>query len=115
MNVTYHLVPKAYFDSLDASADYLPAPFAQDGFIHCTNDPQEMARIANLFYRAEPPPHLYLYIDKDRVRSPIRYDDAERKYPHIYGPLNRDAIVAAREAPRDEQGSFLPPGEIGNP
>ncbi len=109
MNVTFHLVPKSYFDTLDPNADYLPAAFPQDGFIHCTDDPVEMARIANLFYRDEPPPHLYLYIDKDRVKSPIRYDDAENKYPHIYGPLNGDAIVAIREAGRDGEGNFLPP------
>ncbi len=109
MQLAFHLVPKSYFDALDPNADYLPAPFAQDGFIHCTDDPAEMVRVGNLFYRAEPPPHLYLYIDKDRVKSPIRYDDAERKYPHIYGPLNRDAIIATRQAARDEEGNFLPP------
>ncbi|MGB8647146.1 MAG: DUF952 domain-containing protein [Anaerolineae bacterium] len=109
MTITYHLVSQVYFDSLDAKTDYLPAPFVQDGFIHCTDDPQEMARIANLFYRSEQPPHLYLYIDKDRVRAPIRYDDAEQRYPHIYGPLNRDAIVAIREAARDGEGRFLAP------
>ncbi len=109
MNLTLHLVPKSYFDSLNPEADYVPAPFAQDGFIHCTDDPDEMAHVANSFYRAEPPPHFYLYIDKHKVRSPVRYDDAAHKYPHIYGPLNRDAIVAIREAPRDANGNFLPP------
>ncbi len=112
MNVTFHLVPKSYFDALDADADYLPTAYPQDGFIHCTDDPQEMARVANLFYRAEPPPHLYLYIDKDRVKSPVRYDDEANKYPHIYGPLNRDAIVAMREAGRDGGGDFLPPAPL---
>ncbi len=109
MNITYHLVPKAYFDSLDSTADYFPAAFRQDGFIHCTDSPEEMARVANLFYRSEPPPHLYLYIDRERVRAPVRYYDAESKYPHIYGGLNRDAIVAVRPAGRDAEGNFLPP------
>ncbi len=109
MNLTYHLVPKRYFDSLDAGADYIPAAFAQDGFIHCTDTPTEMARVANLFYNSDPSPHLYLYIDKGRVRAPIRYEDAEKKYPHIYGPLNREAIISIREARRDAEGNFLPP------
>ena len=109
MEIAFHLVSKKYFDSVDANSEYLPADFAEDGFIHCTDDPEEMARVANLFYRDEPPPHLYLYIDKARVRAPIRYDDAARLYPHIYGRLNRDAIVALREARRDTNGIFLPP------
>lgn len=53
--------------------------------------------------------HLYLYIDKARVHAPIRYDDAQARYPHIYGTLNRDAIVATQPARRQADGSFLPP------
>ncbi len=108
MQITFHLVPKSYFDLQNPNADYLPAAYLQDGFIHCTDAPEEMARVANLFYGTDAP-HLYLYIDKDRVKSPVRYDDEETKYPHIYGPLNRDAIVAVREAGRDGEGNFLPP------
>ncbi len=109
MNITYHLVSKDYFESLDAGSDYIPAPFAKDGFIHCTDAPDEMARVANLFYNSDPSPHLYLYVDKDRVRAPIRYEDPDHKYPHIYGPLNRDAIISIRPAGRDAAGNFLPP------
>jgi uncharacterized protein (DUF952 family) len=114
MALTFHLVSTKYFDSLDPKSDYLPEAFEQDGFIHCTDAPEEMARVANLFYKSEPPPHLYLYVDKDRLRSPWRYEnaDAARKYPHIYGALNRDAIIAVRAAPRDAEGNFLPP-EVG--
>src|SRR5919205_1066757 len=92
-----------------AYVDYVPPRFAQEGFIHCTDDAEEMGRVANRLYRSEPPPHLYLYIDKDKVHAPIRYDDTARKYPHIYGPLNRDAIIDIREARRDGNGNFLPP------
>jgi uncharacterized protein (DUF952 family) len=73
-----------------------------------------MARVANTFYKDEPPPHLYLRIDKLRVRAPVRYDDTERKYPHIYGALNRDAIAAMRAARRDEDGNFLPPEKLSS-
>ncbi len=37
MDVTYHMVPRKYFESLSESEDYFPAQFAQDGFIHCTD------------------------------------------------------------------------------
>jgi uncharacterized protein (DUF952 family) len=105
----YHLVTKEYFNSLDPYQDYVPAAFARDGFIHCTDGGEEMARVANLFYRAEPSPYLYLCIDKQRVLAPIRYDDDSRKYPHIYGSLNRDAIVKVIHASRDIDGNFLAP------
>ncbi len=114
MEITYHLVPKRYYESLEARTAYVPEPFAKDGFIHCTDDLEEMARVATRYYKPEPGPHLYLYIDKERVKAPIRYDDPEKKYPHIYGPLNRNAIMAVREARRDAEGNFLPPEVLNN-
>jgi uncharacterized protein (DUF952 family) len=114
MDITFHLVSLSYFESTDPAQDYSPAAFSSDGFIHCTDDRLEMARIANEFYAQESPPHVYLYIDKTRVASALRYDDPERRNPHIYGPLNRDAIIAVRQARRDASGCFLPPDALDN-
>jgi uncharacterized protein (DUF952 family) len=109
MDITFHLVPQSYFDACDPRADYIPRDFAREGFIHCTDGAAEMAKVANAFYQSHPQPHYYLYIDKARVRAPIQYEDARRVYPHIYGALNRDAIVAVRAARRESNGTFLPP------
>lgn len=111
MNLTFHLVSKKYFDSLDPNLHYRPEAFNRNGFIHCTDNPAEMARVANRFYKAETSPHFYLYIDKERVHAPVRYEDEGQKYPHIYGGLNRDAIVKIVVAERDKDGNFLAPGE----
>lgn len=83
MDLTFHLVPQRYFDALDPHADYVPAAFAREGFIHCTDGADEMAHIANRYYQLNSEPHYYLTIDQRRVRAPIRYDDPERKYLHI--------------------------------
>ncbi len=112
MDITFHLVPKPYFDALNPQGDYVPQDFERDGFIHTTDAPDEMARVANRFYRANPEPHYYLYIDKALVRAPVRYDDPEHLYPHIYGALNRDAIVAVRPARRMADGAFMPPESL---
>lgn len=110
--IIYHLVPKRFYENQRANAVYLPKPFAQDGFIHCTRDAREMARVANLFYKQERGPHVYLYIDTKKVSAKIRYDEAAKKYPHIYGGLNHDAVVAVRTAVRDAGGNFLPPEKL---
>ena len=68
-----------------------------------------MARVANLFYKRERGPHVYLYIETKKVKAKIQYDDAAKNYPHIYGGLNHDAIVAIRTARRDENKNFLLP------
>lgn len=73
-----------------------------------------MGRVANRFYNQEPPPHVYLYIDPAQVRAEIRYEDAGQLYPHIYGELNREAIVTIRPARRDENGNFIPPERLAD-
>ena len=50
---------------------------------------------------------LVLVIDTDKVRSEIKYEDPERIYPHIYGLLNRDAIVSSMTVKRADDGTFL--------
>ncbi len=114
MDIIYHLVPVAYYEALDPQVDYVPSVYERDGFIHCTDTPGEMARVANRYYVTNPEPHYYLYIDRTKVRAPVRYDDAARLYSHIYGALNRDAICAVRPARRGADGTFLPPEELTN-
>lgn len=111
MDITFHLVSSSYFDALDPRTDYTPNDFVREGFIHCTDGAPEMARVANAL-KSNPEPHYYLYIDKTRVRAPIRYDDPKRLYPHIYGALNRDAIIALRPARRRGDGTFLQPEKL---
>ena len=109
MRLAYHGTPKKYFDSLDPAQPYVPEPFAREGFIHTTEGREAVPAVLTLHYKASTEPWLVLYIDQDRVTSPIRYDDAEKVFPHIYGPLNRDAIIAVMDIDRASDGTFLKP------
>lgn len=103
--LTYHLAPREEFDR-DA-AEYLPAAYAREGFIHTTRDLALVVAVGNRYYRADPRPYLLLTIALDRATAPWRYAAAGEDYPHLYGPLNRAAIVAVRAAPRVADGTFL--------
>ena len=107
----YHLVPRDELERQAPATDYLPAAYEADGFIHLTDGAEELAIVGNRYYRADPRPYLALVIDLARVRAPVRYEDPRRVYPHIYGPLNRDAIVAILDVPRAPDGTFLPISE----
>ena len=80
-------------------APYLPAAFPQDGFIHTTHTAVEVAAAGNRYYTRDPRPYYAVAIDLRRLTSPWRYDGDER-FPHIYGPLNRAAVLAVPPAPR---------------
>jgi uncharacterized protein (DUF952 family) len=109
-----HLTPAAYFHGLPPGADYLPEAFDQDGFIHCTREAEVLLKVANAFYRQVPGEMLVLVIDPARVKAPVRYEAAAHPqgaggvvFPHIYGPLNRDAILEVRPARRAADGTYL--------
>jgi uncharacterized protein (DUF952 family) len=70
---------------------------AEEGFIHASTAAQ-VDQVADAFYR-DAPDLVLLVIDTERVGSPIRYEFVPGQadpYPHIYGPLNPDAVVEAR-------------------
>ncbi len=106
-SLTFHLVPKPYYEGSDASQDYVPEDFASDGFIHCTDGVDNVIATANRYCKEDARPYLVLVIDTQKVSAEVRYEDPARIYPHIYGSLNRDAIVLSTAVKRDEHGTFL--------
>jgi glutathione S-transferase len=81
---------------------------AQEGFIHAS-DATQVAGVANTFYRGAGDELLVLVIDTGRLRAEIRYEavpGANAPFPHIYGPLNTDAVVATRPLTHGPDGAF---------
>lgn len=94
-------------------ADSLPA----EGFIHCSKQSQ-IVDVANRFYRGQQG-LLLLVIDPSKLGSKLKWEPpAEPKpsharagdlFPHVYGPLNLDAIVEVVAFEPDEDGNFSMP------
>jgi uncharacterized protein (DUF952 family) len=103
---TYHLTPEPVWAAQADAAEYRPESFAEEGFIHCTDGEVNLLAVANAYYQADHRPYVVLDIDPTKLTSPITYEDPDRIYPHIYGPLNRDAVLAVRRAVRLADGSF---------
>ncbi len=110
---TYHMVPKEYYDLQPVDQDYRPEPMVQgkEGFIHCTNGPENVVATAHRYYLKDPRPFYLLVIDLAKVKAPTRYDAPSEIYPHIYGPLNREAILEVRDFERAANLHFLLPQE----
>jgi uncharacterized protein (DUF952 family) len=112
VRLTYHGTPAAYFDSLDPREPYVPQDFERDGFIHCTDGERRLADVLSEFCAESVGDWLVLYIDSELVEAPVKYEDSARVFPHIYGPLNRDAIIAVRPIGRTADGRFLLPPRL---
>lgn len=109
-DLIYHMLPAARWATLDAAVDYVADSLATEGFIHCTGAPTLLAEVANHFYRAESGAFVILTIDVARLQAAVRWEWADgHQFPHVYGPINRTAVVAVHPLPRGADGGFLPP------
>ena len=105
MQTIYHLVTRQLWEA-NADRPYRPESLAGEGFIHCSFA-EQVARSANRFY-AETTDLLLLHIDAEHLTSPLHEEasDAGEIFPHIYGPLNRDAVTKVEELTRGSDGRW---------
>jgi len=97
----FHLATDEAWTSALAAGTYtvstLGLELAEVGFIHCSQA-EQVAGVYEGFYRDVAAPLLLLSIDTDLLTSPWQLDAVEGQplpFPHIYGPLNVDAVVSA--------------------
>jgi glutathione S-transferase len=80
----------------------------EEGFIHCSL-PHQVQQTADKFYRGRDD-ILLLTIDPARLTAPLRLErnrpDGEA-YPHLYGPLNLDAVVDVRAVEPQADGRIV--------
>jgi uncharacterized protein (DUF952 family) len=105
--ITYHLIPTAVWESVQGAMSYTPEAYEADGFIHCTNGIDQMVQVANWFYTADTRPFNVLALNVSAIGSDVRYDDDEHTFPHVYGPLNLDAVVDVLDVERGPDGAFV--------
>jgi uncharacterized protein (DUF952 family) len=110
--ITFHLTPLEVWTTQRHNADYAPEAFASEGFIHCTDGESNVIDVGNRYYTGDPREMVCLVIDRDAVRAEIRYEDPGHIFPHIYGPLNVDAVQTVRGVDRETDGRFT---RIGSP
>jgi uncharacterized protein (DUF952 family) len=111
MRLTFHLAPEAVWREHRSLTEYRPDAFGEDGFIHCTDGEELVLEVANRYYKDDLRPFLLLDVNLDRVSAPVIYEDVERAYPHIYGPMEREAVLRVRRVERGADGTFLAVGE----
>lgn len=106
--LTFHLTPEMVWEAQREETGYLPEAFADEGFIHTTNDDVHVLEVANRYYRDDPRPYLLLDVDLAKVAATTVYEahDVARRYPHIYGPIDRRAVILVRRLERGGDGEF---------
>jgi len=76
-----------------------------EGFIHASPKSQ-LNRLANKYYKEKSSP-LILMVDKKLISAQVKWEPATGGlYPHIYGPLNVNAITKVEKISLTENGNF---------
>ncbi|GAB2752412.1 hypothetical protein GCM10027174_29310 [Salinifilum aidingensis] len=111
-----HLLPLSVFQA-DRTEPLRPASLDHEGFAHCSPDLTTALAVANSLYRAENEPMIAAELDPERITSPLRWEaaapapppgvDPGTPFPHVYGPLDRSAVVDVYYARRGPDGTFL--------
>jgi len=88
----YHIVLPELWDAFDGDL-YEAASLADEGFIHCSFDHQLDGVIGRYYSGADS--LVVLEIDSEMLTSELVNEPSTggEIYPHIYGPINRDAII----------------------
>ncbi len=92
----YHIVLPDAWAAFDGD-HYQAASLADEGFIHCSFSEQLEGVLERYYSGAKSV--MILGIDPQRLTSELVVEPSTggENYPHIYGPINRDAIVSETE------------------
>ena len=105
-----HIVPEREWQTAVTGGVYHADSLASEGFIHCSTREQLLGTANNKFGGQQG--LVVVCIDPNRVSAPIVYEDSYNSgqdFPHIYGPLDIEAVRAVFAFPPQEDGSFKIP------
>jgi glutathione S-transferase len=109
--VIYHIACPADWEKAKADGEYRISTkgrtLDEQGFIHAGDVPQ-VAAVANLIYK-EDDHLLVLVIETAKLSSEVKYDAVpgwDAPFPHVYGPINPDAVTDVLPLERDTEGVF---------
>jgi uncharacterized protein (DUF952 family) len=109
-----HVLSASAWSEAQQQPEYRPPSLRDEGFVHCSLVDQ-IVGVANRFYRGQDDLVL-LVLDPDRLGAEVVFEDLYGhggEFPHLYGPLNVDAVTEVIPFPCNDDGSFsLPPALV---
>lgn len=118
----YHITTRAAWQAAETLGAYHAHADERAGFIHAATA-QQIVTVANTFYKDQTDLVL-VCIDESQLEAEVRWEapmhptadgppevDEDERFPHIYGPVNLDAVVRVVDLPIGPNGNHrLPQG-----
>jgi uncharacterized protein (DUF952 family) len=105
MSIILHISTEQALHAGKSIGEYTAPSLVDEGFIHCSTA-EQIAATANRFYAGQAG-LIVLHIDTETLKAEVKWEEANGQlFPHIYGPINLDAIVEMEDFEPDARGEF---------
>lgn len=102
MALIYHITTKKDWEAAKRKRFYSAPSLETEGFIH-TSEAQQVAGVLQRYYQGKTD-LIKLVINTEKLTSELKYELApsvNEDFPHIYGPINLDAVIDVMELDKD--------------
>jgi uncharacterized protein (DUF952 family) len=103
-----HITTDAGWATAQETGNLVAPSLADEGFIHCSTRAQVVAT-ANRIFRGSGD-LLLLEVDPGKLVAELKWEratDVGEEFPHVYGPLNADAVVGTLALVEGDDGYRL--------
>jgi uncharacterized protein (DUF952 family) len=111
----YHITSRAAWKDARQRGDYRAESLETEGFIHCSTKSQVLP-VAEKYYEGQRD-LILLMIDPSLLSSDLKWEPPSGGtpppgvpegdlFPHIYGPINLDAVVKVVDLESDPNGKY---------
>ena len=110
MAIILHITQESEWLAAVSTGFYRADSLQTEGFVHCSTVEQVLGPANAMFHGQDG--LVLLAIDPEQVGAPIVYEDcyeSGQEFPHIYGPLEIEAVTAVISFPPQDDGSFVLP------
>ncbi|MGE5377448.1 MAG: DUF952 domain-containing protein [Bacteroidota bacterium] len=111
----YHITSRMAWNEARERGAYLTQSLETEGFIHCSTE-EQVVPVAQKYYKGQEG-LLLLVIEPDRLTSDLKWEPPAEGapppgvpegdlFPHIYGPINLEAVVRVFDLQSQPDGKY---------
>ena len=111
----YHITSLAAWTEARQRGDYRADSLATEGFIHCSTN-EQVIPVTEKYYKGQEG-LLVLVIEPERLTSDLKWEPPaegapppgvpkDALFPHIYGPINLEAVVRVLDLQSQPDGKY---------
>ena len=118
MSTIYHITSRSTAQAAQQAGEYRSESLVTDGIIHFSQLHQLLG-VANAFYAGQKD-LVILVVDPSLLKAELRYEapvhpgaaaratvpSVDQRFPHLYGPLNFEAVIKIVDLPLATDGGF---------